>query len=136
METQKLPPFLPFIFTAAILFVIGAGGLFWLVTTTLPFLGPRWLFFFLLTLAVCGIALPVIYFFHWRFPAKVGTNASVIIRQAIWVGIYFDIITWLQLGRVLSFTLVVFLAVGLIVIEFGLRLSEKSRFTPKEIEHE
>jgi len=36
----------------------GGLGLALLLTTTLPTVGPRWLFFFLMTMTVTGAALP------------------------------------------------------------------------------
>ncbi len=56
----------------------------------------------------------------------------MVLRQAIWVGIYGSILAWLQLGRVLTSTWVVVLAVVLIAVESLLRLWERSRWKPKE----
>ncbi len=136
MEESRLPPFLPFLATSLILGGIGLAGLFYLFNFTVPTLGPRWFFFFLSTIAVSGLALPAVYFFHWRFSRDSKVSASIIIREAIWAGVYFDLIAWFQLGRFLSLPLAVALAAGLGVIEFALRLAERSRFTPKESGHE
>jgi hypothetical protein len=54
----------------------------------------------------------------------------MLVRQAIWGGVYFDLLAWFQLGRVLSLPLAVGLAGGIAVIEFALRLAERSRFAP------
>ncbi|MHB8933970.1 MAG: hypothetical protein ACYC6H_10950, partial [Bellilinea sp.] len=90
----------------------------------------RWLFFFFGAASASGLALPVIYFLHWRFPSPSPVTPGIIVRQAMWVGIYFDLLAWFQLGRVLSLPLAVGLATGLGVIEFALRIAERSRFAP------
>jgi hypothetical protein len=55
---------------------------------------------------------------------------NAIIREAALVGIYFSALAWLQLGRVLTMPLIILLALGLILIEFLIRLREKSRWEP------
>jgi len=136
VSEEKLPPFLPYLISSIILGGAGIVGLFLLVDMTVPTLGPRWLFFFLATCTVSGLALPVVYFFHWRFPSETRVKPGVIVRQAIWAGIYIDLLIWFQLGRLLSLPLAVALAAGLVVIEFALRLAERARFTPKDTENE
>lgn len=136
MEKSKLPPFLPFLVTSLILFGIGTAGLLLLFYFTVPTLGPRWLFFFLGNTAVSGLALPVVYFFHWRFPSPTPVNQSILVRQALWAGIYFDLIAWFQLGRFLSLPFALALAAGLGGIEFAIRLAERSRFLANESDAE
>jgi len=136
VNDEKLPPFLPYLISSIILSVTGLVGLYILIDMTVPTLGPRWLFFFLLTCAASGLALPVAYFFNWRFPSATRVKPGVIVRQAIWAGVYLDLLVWFQLGRVLSLPLGVALAAGLAAIEFALRLAERSRFAPKEPQNE
>ena len=130
MADPKLPPFKPFLFVTLILGGAGILGLVLLFNLTVPTLGPRWLFFFLFAAAVSGLALPVVYLLHWRFPPPNPVTPGILVREAILVGLYFDLLAWFQLGRVLSLPLAVGLAAGLIVIEFAIRLAERSRFTP------
>lgn len=130
MDNPKLPPFKPFLIVALILGGFGILGLALILNLSLPTLGPRWLFFFFGSAAVSGLALPVIYLLHWRFLSPTPVTPGIIVRQAIWVGVYFDLLAWFQLGRVLSLPLAVGLALGLGVIEFALRISERSRFAP------
>lgn len=120
------------IFTGLSLAVIGWGGLVYLFFFTLPTLGPRWLFFFFLMLALTGSALPIVAFLNRRFQLPSQIDAGVIIRQSIWVGIYGNLLAWFQLGRILTMALVLFLAVGFVLIEFLLRLRENSLWSPKE----
>ncbi|MCK6584379.1 MAG: hypothetical protein L6Q49_14885, partial [Anaerolineales bacterium] len=60
--------FKPFGVTAFALAAIGWGGLYLVITMTLPFVWSRWGFFALLLMALTGTALPVVYYLHQRFP--------------------------------------------------------------------
>lgn len=124
------------ILTSVLIGFIGWIGLFFLIQYTQPFLGPRWLFFFLLTMAISGTALPVVYFLNIRFPNDPPANTSVIIRQTVWFAIFFDLLAWLQLGRVLNSILIVVIAIGIITIENLIRLVERSRWQPSHDQNE
>jgi hypothetical protein len=115
---------------AILLALVGWAGLVYLFIFTLPTLWPRWLFFFLSVLAVTGISLPVAAFLNRRFPTQPPATQNTILREASLVGIYFATLAWLQLGRVLTLPLIFLLAVGLTLIEFLIRLREKSRWEP------
>lgn len=130
METTSTPSFKPILITSLILLGVGIVGLFLLFSLTVPTLGPRWLLFFLVTLAGSGLTLPGAYFLNLRFPSNPPAGAIVLVREALWVGIYVDLLIWLQFGKVLNFALGVFLLVGFALIEFLLRLRERNRFTP------
>ncbi len=132
---QKMPTFTPFLVISLLLSGIGWGGLFSVVWFTLPYLGPRWLFFFMIMLAFSGVALPVVYFFNYRFGRVPRADATVILRQAIEVGLYFDLLAWLQLGRVLTLPLALIFAAGFILIESLLRMWERSKWKPPETSH-
>ncbi len=130
MNSQSSPPVRTFIPAAIILAALGWGGLYFLVSLTIPTVGLRWLFFFLSVLALTGTGLPVIAFLNQRFPTNPPVSAGVIVREAIWVGIYFPTLAWLQLGQVLTPALSLLLAVGLLAIELLLRLRERSQWKP------
>ncbi len=127
---------LPILLTAFILALFGWGGLYLLMENSQPYLGARWLWFFLFTLAITGTALPFVYFLNKRFPSKPSIQTSALIRQAVWVAVFFDLLAWLQLGRILNPILAIILAVGLLVIENLIRLVEKARWQPSEEDHE
>ncbi len=131
MNIQKLPSFWSFLWISLVLGVIGWGGLILLIFLTLPTLGPRWLFFFLFTLAFSGTALPVVYFFNRRFPTNPPVDGGAVLREAMWVGIYASLLAWLQMGRVLTSGLAIVLAMGFAVIEFLLRMGERSQWSPE-----
>lgn len=130
METSQNPPFRPILITSLILLGVGLVGLFLLFSLTVPTLGPRWLLFFLLTLVGSGVALPGAYFLNLRFPSNPPAGASILLREALWVGLYIDLLVWLQFGKVLNFALGALLLFGFAVIEFLLRLRERNRFDP------
>lgn len=130
MDIQNSPSVSSFLPTAFILGLAGWGGLIFILNFTLPTVGPRWLFFFLGVLAVTGTALPAIAYLNRRFPSEPPANSNVILRQSIWIGIYFPTLAWLQIGRVLTPALALLLALGLVVIEWLLRLRERSLWNP------
>ncbi len=138
MTTEEKPASKPlepipvkvFIPTALGMAIIGWGGLIYLIFFTLPTLGPRWLFFFLLVLALTGSFMPLTAFLNVRFVSKPPASISVIVREALMVGIYFPTLAWLQIGRVLNPGLAIILAIGLITLEWALRLRDRSRWNP------
>lgn len=128
---ENKPQHATFIGLGLIMAFIGWAGLALVVQSTLPTLGPRWLFFALLVLALCGTSLPMVYFLHIRFPSTPPVEGDVVLRQAIWFGVYGGILAWLQMGRVLSPVLALVLLGILVLIEALLRIWERSRWKPK-----
>jgi len=112
---------------ASLMIAIGWTGLYLLMATTLPTVGPRWLFFFLLTIAVTGTALPFVWLLHKRFgPAP----SAVLLRQALWVALFVSLGVWLQINRSLTLSLGLLLGVGFILLEWLLGLLERSVWRP------
>jgi hypothetical protein len=130
MNTQSPPSVTAFLPAALLLALIGWGGLGVLILFTLPTVGPRWLFFFLSFLALTGTALPVVAFLNRRFPGEPPASQATVLRQAIWFGIYGATLAWLQIGRVLTPSLALLLALGLVLIEWLIRLRERSQWKP------
>jgi hypothetical protein len=120
--------------TSLLLLAGGVGGLYLLITRTLPTLGNRWLFFFLLTLAVSGLTLPVAYGLHRRFPSRGGTALGVLVREVAWAGLYVDFLAWLQMGRVLTTPIAALLAAAVVAVEFLWLWRERVRWRPSEEE--
>jgi hypothetical protein len=123
---EESPNFKPFGLSAFALAVIGWGGLYVVLTQTLPFVWSRWGFFVLLLMALTGTALPIVFYLHRRFPAEPPANADVIIRQATWVGVYGATLAWLQLGQLVTLYIILGLAGGLIAAEYFIRIREKA----------
>ena len=133
---KKFPPVRSVFILSGILAGVGFFGLLLLIFATLPTLGPRWLFFFFLTLLAVGVSLPLIHFLHRRFPSEPPANTGILLRQAIWVGVYVDLLIWLQLGRALDTGRAIFIAVGLVVIEFLLQMRERGQYQPPKAPNE
>jgi hypothetical protein len=128
MKSNTSPRVANFLPASIFLFIIGWGGLITLIISSLPTVGPRWLFFFLCVLAITGTALPITAFLNRRFPSTPPPTYFVVVRQALWFAVYGSTLAWLQMGRVLNPALAILLAIGLGLIEFLLRLSEKSQW--------
>ncbi|HEY9077516.1 MAG TPA: hypothetical protein VIO61_13370 [Anaerolineaceae bacterium] len=136
MEANRFPRFLSVLWVTLVLITIGGGGLIILIWTTVPFLWARWLFFFLFTLVISGLVLPLVFILNRRFATHPPADAPVLIREAIFVGILGSTIAWLQIGRMLQPGTAIFLGIGLLIIEALLRWLEHSRWKPKEIHDE
>jgi hypothetical protein len=136
MEPRPLSPFRSFLPSALILFLFGWGGLALLFTFSLPTVWPRWAFFVLWDLALTGTAIPITWFLNLRFPGTPAAGDAIVVRQAIWAGVYGATLAWLQFGGVGSLWMVVGLAAGLAAIETLIRMRERSRWQPAVSEDE
>ena len=132
MNPSSTPPVRFFLPASFFLMVFGWGGLAFLVLNTLPTVAPRWLFFFLLVMALGGTVLPGVAFLNRRFPSLPSATPVVIVRQATWVGLFGATIAWLQMGRVLTPPMILLLFIGLALVEFLIRLSERSQYRPPQ----
>lgn len=132
MIPARTPSPFAFLPTTVLLLVVGWGGLVVLFNFTEPTLFPRWLFFFLVTVAFTGVALPAVSFLNHRFPSDTPAPVRVIVRQALWVGVYTATLAWLQFGRVFNTALAVLTALAFIFIEWFLRLRERSQWESPE----
>jgi hypothetical protein len=130
MDSDQPLPVKTFLLTTLVLAIPGWGGVIALLFYTLPTVGPRWLFFFLAVIALTGTVLPAAAFLNRRFPTTPPATGLAILREAIWFGIYFPTLAWLQIGRVLSPALALLLALGFALIEFLLRWREGSVWKP------
>ncbi len=130
MNNDTTPPVRFFTLPALILSILGWGGLYFLVQYTIPTVFPRWLFFFLLVLAVSGFVLPMVAFFNRRFQTDPPASSGVIVREASWFGLFAAILAWLQMGRILTPIMTGLLAAGFFLVEFLLRLNERSQWKP------
>jgi len=126
------PPIRVFLPTSLILIVLGWGGLLAIVNYTEPSGGTRWAFFFFAVLGLTGLALPAVAYLNRRFPSTPPPTQAVILRQAAWLGIYLPTLAWLRIGRVLNLSLALLLVAGLILIEWLLRLRERSQWKPDQ----
>ena len=131
MRKSYLPPFGKFLISAIFLTILGGGGLAFIFIFLEPTLGPRWMFFFFITIIGAGIALPISFLIQRRFANQV-VPGKVIIREAILFGIFLALTSWLQLGRILTNLTTVIIAVGFMLLEMLLRMAEKATFKADE----
>lgn len=113
-------------FAALLMMCVGWGGLYLLVTRTLPRVGERWQFFLLLHIAIAATALPFVRYLNLRFTpiTRQPPPGGVLVRQSVWIGLFAVTCAWLQIPRVLTPTVAFFVALALIVIEIFLRSRE------------
>ena len=131
MLSHSNNPVRAFLPASLLLAVTGWGGLVLLVNFTRPVTWqPLWAVFFLGMLAIAGSLMPVVAFLNLRFSTNPPAAGKVIVRQSLWFGLYFAILAWLQIGRVLNTMLEILLAIGLVVIEIMLRMREVSQWKP------
>ena len=131
MDSKLSPPVKAYLPAAVLLMLLGWSGLLAVMNFTEPNGGTRWLFFFFGVLALSGAALPGMAFLNRRFPSTPPAAPVVIVRQAIWAGIYLPTLVWLQIGRVLTPSLALLHAFGLLLIEGLLRVRERSQWKPQ-----
>ena len=129
-DTRTSPSVWYFLPAALILILAGWGGLIAVIRFSTPSGGARWLFFFTLMLALTGTVLPLVAFLNRRFSSLPPATPLVVLRQSLWVGIYVATLAWLQIGRVLNPVIAVMLGLGLVLIEWLLRLRERSQWKP------
>lgn len=125
--SEQMPPDHTGVLVAGVVFmVIGWFGLYQLVTTTLPRVGQRWLFFVLLQIAITGTVLPFVRYLNVRFTPITAPlpPGGVIVRQGIWIGLFVVMCAWLQIPRILTLPIAILLAGVLIIIEAFLRSRE------------
>lgn len=118
--------FRQYLLSTLALILIGWGGLALLLIYSVPFVWARWGFYVFGIMALTGTTLPIVYFLHRRFPTNPQAEPNVIVRQAMWVGVYGATLAWLQLGRLVTLYVILGLAGGLIATEYFIRLREKA----------
>ena len=133
METRPTSSFLPYLASTISLFVLGWGAAAIAIFALTPTVWARWLLFFGGTLGLTGLALPVVWFLNLRFPSEPPVGTTVIVRQAIWVGVYGVLLVWLQQARLVTLWIGLGLALGLVAIEYLIRMREKARWQPKSV---
>lgn len=123
---EEKTTFRPYIIPTLILAAGGWGGLSLLLNFSYPTLWPRWSFYFLLIMASSGTAIPIVYLINKIYLPDKALLLKTVIRESVLIGIYPAILAWLNMGHVLDFTITVWLAVGIIVVEYLIRLRQSS----------
>jgi hypothetical protein len=130
MNPRPPSPFRAYLVVSIILVLVGGGIVTYAILMLRPVVWARWLLFFGGSLGLTGLALPVTWFLNLRFRSEPAVGSSVIVRQAIWFGVYGAVLTWLQQERLVTIWSSLGLAGGLIAIEYLIRMREKSRWLP------
>jgi hypothetical protein len=127
MDTQKIT-FRNYLPSTLTLIILGWGGLAALLYFSLPFVWSRWGFFVFGIMALTGTALPIVYFLNRRFPSDPPAESNVIVREAIWAGVFFATLAWLQLGKLVTLYVILGLAGGIVAAEYFIRVREKANW--------
>lgn len=116
----------------AALFLICGGwlGLYFVMVNTLPTLGPRWLYYVLWTSTATGTALPFLWLLNKRFRSQAPAPPKVLLREGLFFGLWAAICLWLRLNLMLNLTLALLIGIGILTIEWLLRLIERSTWKP------
>jgi hypothetical protein len=131
------PSFPTSLFLMAALFaLLGWAGVAGVIFLTLPFLLPRWLFFFVLFLALTGTALPIVWYLNRRFTAERFPSEGVLVREAIEVASLSVFLVWLQAGRMFTPFLGWIFFGAFLAVELLLRVYEHSRWNPAALVEE
>ena len=131
MAEDPLPDQTGLLIAAAFLAFGGWTGLILLFSMALPNLGARWLFFVLWVIALTGTAVPFVRYLNRRF-AKGQVPPAVMLREALFVGLFGAVLAWLQVSRVLTAPVALLIAAGLAALDGLLRLRDRSRWIPEE----
>ncbi len=126
--TTTVKSVLPF---SIIIGLSGWGGLVYIMTQAHPSLWNRWLFFCAIVFAVTGSAAPFVALLNRLFSSQTPVRFGMVVREALWVGIYVAAFLWLNKGQVVSLGLLIVLAVGFILVEFLLRMRVRSEWHPR-----
>jgi hypothetical protein len=76
--------------------------------------------------SVTGLTLPLAYYLNKRFGRAPSQHFLVVLRQAMWVGIWFAFCTWLQMNRSLSWGVAILVAVVLAAFEVLLQIRART----------
>ena len=120
---------------AGTLMFVGWGGMLALLLFTVPTVDARWMFFLLALSALTGTAIPFIIFLSKRF-GKIPISVNVLMRRAIWVGVIGCILSWLQLGRALTWTISLLIVTVIVGIEWLIEIRERSLWNPENANEE
>jgi hypothetical protein len=114
--------------------VLAIPGFFWLIylmTSTLPDLGNRWMFFAAAVLAISGLSLPLVTYLNRIVQPFGPANFESVVRESTMIGVYAGILLWLNKGQVLSAGLALILGIGIVLVELLVRLRNRSRWHPE-----
>ena len=77
-------------------------------------------------ITVTGLALPIAYILNRRFSRSPSQSFLVVLRQAMWVGLWASFCTWLQMHRSLGLGVALLSAIVLVVVEMLLQVRTRA----------
>lgn len=77
-------------------------------------------------ISIVGLALPLTYFLNKRFGQSESQSFLVVLRQAMWVGVWVVFCTWLQMNRSLGWAVAFMVAVVLFIVELLLQIKNRA----------
>jgi O-antigen/teichoic acid export membrane protein len=131
MNKQQILPLLLFSGILTLTAVTGLGLIFIYLP---PTIGPRWLFFFFLFVAIASVSLPLFLLINQRLEQNRNISFAPAIREALELAFFVNLIIWLKFGRVLDAVTGVLIFAVILAIEFFIRMIERSRFSPTNTE--
>jgi hypothetical protein len=75
---------------------------------------------------VTGLVLPLAFFLNRRFGPDRPIHFLVVLRQAMWAGLWIAFCVWLQMNRTLNLGVMLLVAAVLLVIEFLLQIRTRA----------
>lgn len=112
---------------ALLMFMVGWGGLIYLILNARPRIGGEiWLFFVLLQIAVTGSAIPFVRLFCARRASGSDEQplTGIVVRRSVWIGIIVVTCAWLMIPRYLTLPIFFIVSLLFVVIEVFLRNRE------------
>lgn len=79
-----------------------------------------------IVVAVTGLTLPLAYYLNKRFGQTPTQHFLVVLRQAMWIGLWFAVCTWLQMNRSLSWGVAILVATVPATIEILLQIRART----------
>lgn len=76
--------------------------------------------------AVTGLVLPLAYYLNKRFGKTGSSNFLIVLRQAMWIGIWLAACTWLQMNRSLGLGVAFLVASVLVTLELLLQVRTRA----------
>jgi hypothetical protein len=81
-----------------------------------------WVFLAGVLVVITGASLPLAYVINQRFGQSKSSQFLVVLRQAMWIGIWFAFSIWLQMNRTFGWGVAILVAAVFIVVEVLLQV--------------
>ncbi len=81
-----------------------------------------WVFLAGVLVVITGVSVPLAYVLNQRFSQNESSQFLVVLRQAMWIGLWFAFCIWLQMNRTLGLGVALLVAAVFIVVEVLLQV--------------